>query len=139
MGHYRLTDDLRADPAVMFHMLPLPVDKTPGGRSAEIKPADEPNKGPSIRKKDKNGRPSAKGNNKGCGKGKSKISTKGRMPQDLIGLQPQTKSGKRMCYNFNLPRGCDLATAGQECSKRAHLCMKCFGSHSASQCSSAVA
>eukprot|EP00435_Cladocopium_sp_Y103_P014075 s1805_g3.t1 len=105
-------DALQADPAVMFHLMPLPVDKhATTAKTSETAQNDSGGGKPlRVRKTDKSG----KGKGKGKGKQKSKPSSKGKMPTELIGLHQQTKSGKRMCYNFNLERGCDLAPAGGE-------------------------
>eukprot|EP00435_Cladocopium_sp_Y103_P025259 s2284_g6.t1 len=110
-------EELHTDPSVMFHLMPLPLDRaTVQGRAhQEPKMSDDaPRAQP--RPKNKFGKPS-KGTGKGKGKTKSKPTSKGRMPTELIGLHQQTKAGKRMCYNFNLAKGCDLAAPGQECVK----------------------
>lgn len=131
----RALDELPADPSIMFHLMPLPVDKsTSTPKHTEPKSTSSDQGPPNIRKKDKKVKQA-----KGKGKGKTKASNKGRMPSELIGLHQQTKSGKRMCYNFNLEKGCNLAAAGQECGRGLHQCMRCFGAHSAHQCNSALA
>ena len=124
-------NDLQSDPAVMFHLVPLPVDKSTA-KTAETKKEEPASavKPLNIRKKDK-----TKGKGKGKGP-KGKPSSKGRMPTELIGLHQQDRSGRRMCYNYNLKKGCDLAPDGQACSKGQHSCMKCFGAHAAHQCTS---
>eukprot|EP00435_Cladocopium_sp_Y103_P046785 s1511_g13.t1 len=130
-------DALQADPSVMFNLMPLPTEKV----ATQAKQTDHQQgdggggKPLRIRKNDKAG----KNKGKGKGKGKSKPSAKGKMPTELIGLHQHTKSGKRMCYNFNMERGCDLAPAGGECGKGLHTCMRCFGSHSAHQCKATMA
>lgn len=85
-----------------------------------------------VKKKDK--LKPAKGRGKGA---KGKPSAKGKMPTELIGLHQQDKFGRRMCYNFNMHKGCDQATAGQSCQKGMHSCMTCFGAHPAYQCTMA--
>ena len=63
----------------------------------------------------------------------------GKMPTELIGLHQQDKRGRRMCYNFNMQKRCDLAPAGQMCPKGLHQCMlRSSGVHSAHQCSATV-
>ena len=128
-------DELQVDPTVMFHLMPLPMDRSTvqGKPQSDHKPEPDGGKGQPIRKKTKN-----KGNQKGKGKGKSKPSAKGRMPIELISLHQQNKAGRRMCYNYNLARGCDLAAPGKECVKGEHSCMRCFGAHPAHQCPNAA-
>ena len=112
-------NDLQADPTVMFHLVPMPIDKAhaPAPKPSDTK-RDEATKPLNIRKKDK-----VKG--KGRGKGsKGKLASKGRMPTELIGLHQQDKAGRRMCYNFNLSKGCEFAAVGQQCSKGVHSCMR---------------
>ena len=119
-------DKLRTDPTVVFHMLPLP-DKS-SGKSDKVPPAS-PGKGASPKKPTR--KPWVKQHgNKGKGKGKGK----GKVPTELIGLHQQTSTGKRICYNFNLSRGCSFAEANQSCMKGLHVCMRCFEGHSAQQC-----
>eukprot|EP00435_Cladocopium_sp_Y103_P038892 s848_g10.t1 len=131
-------DELQTDPSVMFHLMPLPMERA----AIQGKPQNDQRQGsdgtraspvqkPALK-------PKNKGGNKGKGKGKSKPSSKGRMPVELVGLHQQDKAGKRLCYNFNLQRGCDLAAPGAACVKGQHSCMKCFGAHAAHQCSATV-
>ena len=126
-------DDLQTDPAIMFHLLPLPLDKgVSTAKKPELKTTDDTAQKPiHIRKKTKKEKPS-----KDKGKGKTKTNNKRRMPVELIGLHQQDKAGKRMCYNYNLEKGCNLASTGQDCGKGLHSCMRCFGSHPAHQCNS---
>ena len=127
--------DLQSDPGVMFHLIPLPADK-----SAAAKPASSDPKRDDVASKPSNVRKKDKKSQKGRGKGnKGKPASKGKMPTELIGLHQQDKAGRRMCYNYNLARGCDLAPAGQSCQKGSHTCMRCFGAHSAHQCNAPVA
>eukprot|EP00435_Cladocopium_sp_Y103_P029765 s285_g7.t1 len=129
-------DALQADPSVMFNLMPLPADKQAShAKQTDASQADGSGRPLKVRKTEKPG----KGKGKGKGKNKSKPSSKGKMPTELIGLHQQTKTGKRMCYNFNLERGCDLAPAGGECGRGLHTCMRCFGSHSAHQCKAPMA
>lgn len=129
-------DDLQVDPTIMFHLLPLPLDKGPSAtKTPQGKPTDEvATKPASVRKKTKKEKPI-----KGKGKGKTKANNKGRMPTELIGLHQQDRAGKRMCYNFNLEKGCSLASTGQDCGKGMHNCMRCFGQHPAHQCTAPLA
>ena len=124
---------LQSDPPVMFHLVPLPIEKgTTQLKTAAPKADDAAPKPFNVKKKDK--LKPAKGRGKGA---KGKPSAKGKMPTELIGLHQQDKSGRRMCYNFNMHKGCDQAKAGQSCQKGMHSCMKCFGAHPAYQCTMA--
>eukprot|EP00435_Cladocopium_sp_Y103_P057433 s637_g19.t1 len=115
-------DELRTDPSTVFHLMPLPSLKGP----------DKPTKPAVPIKKDTSPKPTpSKG--KGKGKGKTKHN-KGRMTVELVGLNPTMKSDKRICYNYNLNRGCLFAEANKDCNKGAHVCMRCFGAHPAHQC-----
>ena len=126
-------EELRSDPSVMFHLIPMPAGKQPGPAKASADKVDDPStKNVPIKKKEKI---KAKGKGKG---GNGKPSSKGKMPAELIGLHQQDKSGRRMCYNYNLAKGCDLAGAGQTCSKGVRICMKCFGAHPAHQCNASM-
>ena len=118
-------DALRTDPTVVFHMMPLPT-ATPK--------ADKPApKAPPPKKDAPTNKPSSGGKGKGKGKaGKSK----GKMPAELVGLHQNMKNGKRLCYNYNLEKGCPFAEAGKECQRGAHFCMRCLGVHPAYECPS---
>eukprot|EP00435_Cladocopium_sp_Y103_P011956 s4954_g3.t1 len=109
-------DELQTDPSIMFHLMPLPMERSTvqGKPQNDQKAQADASKVPPIIKKPKNAKGGGKG---GKGKGKSKPSSKGRMPVELVGLHQQDKSGKRLCYNFNLARGCDLAAAGSACDQ----------------------
>ena len=116
-------DDLRSDPATVFHMLPLPMAKT----------MDKPTKpAPATRKDTAN--KNSDGSSKGKGKGKKRGKNRGKMPVELVGLNQTMKSGKRICYNYNLAKGCQFAQPGGDCNKGCHVCMRCFGQHPAHQC-----
>ena len=73
-------DELRMDPATIFHLMPLPVGKAD-------KPFERPSKVPPVKKE-----ASPKKTAKGKGKG--------RMPTEVVGLHQNLKSGKRICYNY---------------------------------------
>ena len=118
-------DALRTDPTVIFHMMPLP---------AVTPKADKPSpKTPPPKKDAPTNKPT--GGGKGKGKGKSG-KNKGKMPADLVGLHQNMKNGKRLCYNFNLEKGCGFAEVGKECQRGAHYCMRCLGMHPAYECPS---
>ena len=58
---------------------------------------------------------------KGKGNGKPFIS----MPKELLDFNPMAKSGKRICFAYNLD-GC--SARGAECKKGVHVCMRCGSS-----------
>lgn len=106
-------------------MMPLP---------AVTPKADKPSpKTPPPKKDAPTNKPT--GGGKGKGKGKSG-KNKGKMPADLVGLHQNMKNGKRLCYNFNLEKGCGFAEVGKECQRGAHYCMRCLGMHPAYECPS---
>ena len=85
---------LQSDPKVVFHLLPLP--HTPvstyhisgdGGDDSWPEP---------------------KGKGKGKGKLKRKWKAPKNMPAPLAGKQSETKSGKPLCWNFNLEHGVQI-------------------------------
>lgn len=120
-------DNLKTDPTTIFHMMPLPMPRA----------ADKPTKPAPIKKDgapDKTPKPNNFSKGKGKGKNRGKANNKGRMPVELVGLNQMTKTGKRICYNYNLSRGCNFAEAGKDCNKGSHVCMKCFGLHPVHQC-----
>ena len=121
-------DSLKTDPSTVFHLLPLPMGKPdkvdkpskplpPIQKDAPTKPTPQPKKG----------------------KGKGKTKNRGKMPVELVGLHQTMKSGKRICYNYNLAKGCTFAKPGSECNKGSHVCMRCFEPHPAHQCPNGAA
>ena len=55
--------------------------------------------------------------------------------KELLGEVWTTARGKRLCWDFNLAKGCDLAKPGQACPKGLHLCAEpgCQKPHSLTQ------
>ena len=110
-------------PTVLFHLLPLP-------KLASVKrPCEASSNGDG--KAGKCGKPTKSGKSGKPGKaGKT-----GFVPEALKGLSG-TRNGVRLCFNYNLAHGCTLeckdVNGNQVCSRGAHLCMKCGGTHSAS-------
>lgn len=115
------------DPSVSFHLLPLALDRTASASGAE---ASHP------KRKFDQSRRGAKGSGK---KGASDRVWKGgkgpRAPKELIGKSWSTARGKRLCWDFNLAKGCELAKPGQACPKGLHLCAEpgCQKPHSLTQ------
>ena len=58
---------------------------------------------------------------KGKGNGKPFIS----MPKELLEFNPMARSGKRICFAYNLD-GC--SARGAECKKGVHVCIRCGSS-----------
>ena len=114
-------DELRTDPTVIFNLMPLPGGVGKGHTESPTKARPSKPVAKDV--------PSNKKGNKGKGKGKR---GKGKMPVELLGLNQHTKSGSRICYNFNLPRGCSTT----DCQRGSHVCMQCYGSHSYQECPS---
>ena len=56
-------------------------------------------------------------------------------PRNLSGKSWSTARGKRLCWDFHLATGCDLAKPGQACPKGLHLCAEpgCQKPHSLTQ------
>ena len=117
-----LFQNLQVDPRVMFYLLPLP--ESSGGHAVVAAEStkrvasegDQPWKRP-----------------KGKGRGKSKFGPSKGTPEALKDKVTYTKSGKPICWAYNLPGGCASAIqAGQSCSKGLHVCAepKCGKPHS---------
>ena len=117
----------RLDPVVIAMLQPLP--KPAGGRGGGQQESDGKGKGKGKEQKRKFESVSD-GGKKGKGRGKDKGPFIA-MPKALIGMNARTKDNKRICFAYNIS-GCD---GGSECSKGAHVCCKCLGSHSQQNCS----
>ena len=85
-----------------------------------------------VHEDDDRGKGDRKGGKKGGGKGDKEPRVK--LPPGLHGKAYQTKTGKRLCWNYNL-KGCDKATPGKACDKGLHLCAEpgCLKQHSLSE------
>lgn len=115
-------------PSVSFHLLPLPAKNITGPTKPKKDRSRTPPRGDAPQNKG--------GPNKGKGRGKGKSSNrKGRgpnVPKGLTGKLLQTPSGERLCWAWNLERGCSEAAAGEKCSRGIHLCAEpgCLKPHS---------
>ena len=118
----RALNELEADPRVTFYLLPLPSHET------KRQPKDDsdvtilpPNK-------------FVKGGKGKKGKGKDGVgSAPKNLPEELKGKVTLTKTGKRICWNYNLPQGCSSGVKdGQSCDRGLHLCAepRCGRPHS---------
>lgn len=120
-GALPLETEILAHPTVSFHLLPLPA-KTTGAPKQDKTKRDRSRTPPKA--------PSAKASpapSKGHGKGKGRKGSnkKGRgpnAPKGLINKSLQTDNGERLCWAFNLERGCADAPAGGKCARGLHLC-----------------
>ena len=43
------------------------------------------------------------------------------MPKELIGLESKIENGEPICFNCNLPGGCNKAKWGEKCPKGLHV------------------
>ena len=75
------------------------------------------------------GKPGKGAGKKGKGKGRGKGKRAGRTPPDIGNFDSQTPDGRRICFGYNRPGGCPLAKPGAECSRGAHVCARCHGTH----------
>ena len=68
------------------------------------------------------------------GKGKDGAAfTPKNLPEELEGKVTIAKTGKRICWNHNLPQGCQSGVKdGQSCDRGLHLCaeLRCGRPHS---------
>ena len=106
---------LETDPKVVFHLLP----REGGSQKRSSKSSGNQEQAPTPPKKSR----------RGPGKGKTKAPKEPRyLPEELAGLSPRTKTGKRRCWGFNMASGCTQAEVGQACPRGLHRCRRC-GSH----------
>ena len=101
---------------VTFHLFPLPANEAKRNPSGAATDTD-----PTINKWARKG--------KGKGKGKP---PKG-LPDALKDKVTVTKTGKRICWMYNLPEGCRSGVRdGQSCDRGLHICAepKCGKAHS---------
>ena len=116
--------NIESDPKVTFHLLPLPASSPSHADNKRYHNDDnvESNK----RRWNNDWRP----DNKGKGKGKKGSPN---VPPELAGKVTITKTGKKVCWNYNLPSGCSSGVKpGQACNRGLHVCAepKCGKPHS---------
>ena len=109
---------LQTDPKVSFYLLPLPSQSSSSTSDATKRQSD--------------GSSSQRSNfPKGSGKGK-----KGgprNIPAELVGKVTQTRSGKPVCFGYNMACGCPhKVKPGAQCLRGLHVCAepKCGKNHS---------
>ena len=117
--------------SVSFHLLPLARGQVQPSPKQPAKPS-APKPG-TKRPKSESPTPAApKAKAKGAGKGKKKRGRGPNVPEQLINKAKETKDGRRLCWAFNLPGGCNKAPPGGTCERGAHLCaeVNCQKAHS---------
>ena len=81
----------------------------------------------SKRQKTAGGSDESKGQGKGRGRGGGRGGKGGRglerlMPSELRGKTPTTAAGERICWSYNMKKGCSNAPDGGRCSHGMHVC-----------------
>ena len=111
-------------------LMPLPSrdhGSKPASASHHNPATSEPARG---RKRERGDAPNPKRSKGGKGNGSAGKAPKGkaggsaRLPAPLVGMASFLPDGRRLCYGFNMPSGCSLATEGAECPKGWRLCME---------------
>jgi len=69
---------------------------------------------------------------KGGGKGKKRTRGLGALPEGLRGCASRDDQGNPLCFDFNLPHGCNMAQPGARCPRGWHKCAAkgCLKAHS---------
>ena len=112
---------LQMDTQIIYHLAPLP--------GAAINPNRKKGDGKDRKRFSQDAdHPDGK---KGKGKGVP-------APLQESGLKHEcSKSGVRICWNFNLKdRGCKFAKPGEQCKRGLHVCMRCEQHHPLFECKS---
>ena len=114
--------ELKMHPEVAFHLLPRPGGGTKRASDGEPKPSPAPVQPKQPYKPKGGGKTKSKGSK---GKGRNKGAPRAPpMPRELLGHAHLSKSGEPICFDYNLPHGCDRAKVGARCSKGVHICCK---------------
>ena len=109
---------LQSDPKVTFHLLPLPDKGSSSSRADNSQGVKRAPSDDSFVRRPKKGR----------GKGQPS-----NLPEALKGKVTMTKTGKPICWAFNLPSGCASGVkAGGTCTRGLHVCSepRCGKPHS---------
>lgn len=120
--------------SVLFNLLPLPSSASSSSSSSTKRKQtdgdDEPPKPPAKVAKRVGPRNL---------KGRQQRRGQSNLPPGLHGYSGWNSEKQRICYNYNLPHGCQLSTTkdGQvtKCSRGTHQCIKCHGPHPLAACS----
>jgi len=151
-GGYPLDDVIervRVEPRIVVLMMPLPAARVPAAvepnpakrnsDAAEINRLREEVKrlkssassGPRpVQQMHKSAAPMSTGGKKDKGGGK-KQRLNIRLPAELVGvsgLQPVWE-GKKICFDFNMAKGCQAENSVHGCPRGHHICMRCGGNH----------
>ena len=114
---------LTADPAVLFHLLPLPSGAGSGKEPTETPKGRGRGKGGNKRKSD-NKEPSSSSN------------LSDRLPEELKNI-PNLKfkiaKNKNKCWGFNCKR-CQFSKPGGMCRRGVHVCLLCDAEHAVLDC-----
>ena len=114
--------DLYETASIAFFLLPTPK----GSKRALEDKSDEPKPPKKEKKKKRDDRPD-KGD-------KARV----KVPEVLKGFSGVNKAKKRICYNYNLPHGCQNSTKKQDnmdaCSRGLHQCIRCHQEHPLADC-----
>ena len=114
--------ELRTDPRVTMHMLPLP--KT-APRDTDFQDKKSSGSGHQV------GDPPVKPKKKA----KSSPKAKSLCPDELKGYQQRDSHNNTICWAFNLKGGCKESTKDGRCKKGMHICIKCHkANHSLPNC-----
>ena len=113
-------NELRTDPRVTMHMLPLPKS-APKDNLKEADGSTSPTKKAEVVKKKKKLQASAK--------------ARSLCPDELKKYPQRDPQNNAICWAFNLKGGCKLQTSNGRCKKGVHVCMKCHrANHSLVAC-----
>lgn len=129
--------DIRKDHTITFYLLPLPAGghhRAPADRPVEPSASKRKRKRAHDRAEPAHRTPPTPPASKGGGKGKTKAPS--RMPPEFQGkqLHHNIPGGGRLCWNFNLKKGCQFAKVGEACARGTHQCLKCLGTHALHEC-----
>jgi hypothetical protein len=131
-----LIPGLCSDPHVMFHLLPLhghdrPSHETPDDKRRKKGGKEKEQEKEKAKEK---GKQAPDDKQKAVAENREK-QIRARMPKELQDPKLMiTHNGTRLCWSFNLSKGCTFAAAGKECKKGFHKCMKCGNDHALHEC-----
>jgi len=109
-------------PSVSFHLLPLPGKTSNNPKPDKPAPKRTRSRTPPRASPSKPEAANPKGQGKGKGRKGNKKGRGPNVPKGLINKSLQTDSGERLCWAFNLEKGCTDAPPGGKCARGLHLC-----------------
>ena len=107
---------LKTDPRITMHLLPLPVGRTPASSSSVHLDHEGPGKSAAPKMSP---RKPKKSNNKQSQKAKASC------PAELKEYKQTDEQGRAICWAFNMKSGCKEAVSQGRCKKGMHICIKC--------------